>query len=274
MLWFKRAFFNVALQLALILFMPQASARTFAPDFMELSGANSSIDKAIEGLQSLIEQARNAAFAIEAQTNKDVKDRLDQINSIIRDAISDLKSAEDKTAEDIDRIAGKYILQISGLEAQFTRDLSGIIDQATCAVDKSLNDSLRDALGGLGRALNSNSLEITPPIMYPGEQSCSWLRRCGPVTRTFKIREPFSATFVEVRDYLNQRLETMSRDDTPIASVLVSYSMIANLAKRAGCHTNEFAAYTEVYIEYINKVRLWQRVAGVKAIIPASGAVQ
>jgi hypothetical protein len=245
-----------------------ASAHARAPDFLELLGVNNSIDKGIDGLQSVVDRARGAALAIEGQANEHAEARLNQINDVIHSAILDIKSVENKTAADIDQMVAKYMIVFSNLEAQFTQHLEELIDKITCAADVTLTESLKDALGGVGRVLNVSSIEITSPVMYSHEEYCPVIGACRPLTKIFAIREPFSATFTEVRDYLlHERLDKLSRDDTPIASILNSYLLIANLAKRAGCHTGELAAYTEVYIDYINKVQLWQRVTNDEKVV-------
>jgi hypothetical protein len=97
-----------------------ASAR----DFMDILGVNSSIDKAADQMQALIDHAREAAFALEFQTNKNATERIDQINKVILDAIKDIRAAEAKTQADIDAMLGKYLMEFKSLETDIFANLA------------------------------------------------------------------------------------------------------------------------------------------------------
>ena len=243
--------------------MPLSFAQ--ARDLMDLLGVNSSIDQAAAKMQGLIDRAREAAFALELQTNKDATSRIAQIDEVITNAIADITAVESKTQTDIDAILSKYTDAFKSLEVDAFKQLAAEIDHAECAADKTLNQHMQDTLGSFGRLINTNSFEIVPPLMYANEQECGFLG-CGHPSKVFKVDAPdFTNTYTEVRGYINSRLN-QSRDDTPIASVLRSYNIIASVANRAGCLTNLHEEYAEEAAPYMAKIKMWERVTGEKGV--------
>ena len=244
-------------------------SQSYAASLTDLLGVNQSIDKAVLGMQAIVDQARDAAFAIEAQTNKDVTDRLNQVDAIVEKTISEVKALEAQTFADADALVASVnalilneLAQVSALEKKFVSDLALLIDQAECKVDLSVNEALKDALGGVGKFLGTNRIEVTPPVMYAGERKSlcvPGLQNCE-ISRTFALKTPFSATYFEIRDYLIGRLDG-ARDDTPIESVVSTYQYIAELAKRTGCFMRgSESTYDEDFVFYITKARQWQIV--------------
>ena len=65
----------------------------------------------------------------------------------------------------------------------------------------------------------------------------------------------------ELRNYLDDRVSKMG-DDTPISSILTSYNIIANFAKRTGCLTGLHEAYAAVAQTYMAKIKQWQGATG------------
>jgi hypothetical protein len=237
-----------------------------ARDLMDLLGVNPSIDKAAGQMQGLIDAARQATAALEFQTDKDAKDRIDQINKLIQSAIADIQSVENKTKDDIDQMLQKYLAAFQSLKDDCFAKLTQAISDAECAVDKTLNQSMQDSLGAFGRLINTNSFVVNPPLMYPNEQECGFFG-CGPPSQVFKIDSTdFANTYQQVRDYLNGRLKG-SQDNTPIASILRSYNLIANTASRAGCLTHLQLEYAKEAAPYMAKIKLWERVTGEPGVI-------
>jgi hypothetical protein len=240
-----------------------------AASLTDLLGINDSIDRTIHGMQAIVDQARDAALAIEAQTNQDVTARLSQINAIIDKTVVDVKAIESRIFADtnqlviqVNALLSDRLSDIGSLEKQFVNDLAVMIDKAECAVDLSLSQALKDALGGIGKFLGSNRIEITPPIMYAGEHTdfcVSAIQNCE-ISRIFTIKTPFSTTYFEIRDYFIGRLNGV-RDDTPIQSIVTTYQYLAALAKRTGCFMRgSETSYDEEFIYYISKARQWNIV--------------
>jgi gas vesicle protein len=237
-----------------------------ARDFMDVIGVNSSIDHATDQMQALLDHAREAAFALELQTNNHAKERIEQIDKVVQDAIHDIQSVEDKTQADIDRILSKQLRALKSLETDTFAELSDTIEKAECAADKTANVYVQDMLGSFGRLIDTNTFELEAPPMFAGEQDCGIIR-CDNVKKTFKINSAdFAVTYRDLRQYLLDRLNS-SRDDTPISSVLRSYYIIANTAKRAGCLTNLHQEYASEAAPYMAAIKTWEDVTGEPGVV-------
>ena len=103
----------------LLLTLQQVPA-VHASDFSEILGVNHSIDKAAADMQLLLNQARESASALELQANRDGKERIKDIDNLVKSAIDDIKKVEDKSKRDIDNILSKYT-------DEFKRPVSAII---------------------------------------------------------------------------------------------------------------------------------------------------
>jgi hypothetical protein len=90
----------------------------------------------------------------------------------------------------------------------------------------------------------------------------------SPITKTFSIRQPFYATFNEIEHYLIVDRLSQSQDYTPIASIVDTYQVLANLATRGGCLDHDKSGYIPRYTFYWNKVAMWKRLAGEGVTIP------
>jgi len=109
-----------------------------ASDFMDLIGVNKSIDRSIAGLQSAVDRARDAGFALEAQADKYGQKRLAQVDEIVQRAMADFRRLVQVSFDQVDAIAQKYILQLMSLEKAIMTDLSAKIQELECAVNRSL----------------------------------------------------------------------------------------------------------------------------------------
>ena len=214
----------ILLVLTVFFVLPRAANAALS----DLLGVNKSIDDAVNGMQAVVDTARDAALAIEAQTNQDVTNRLQQVDGVIAKTVSEVKELETKGITDSKELIDKVnaaiaarINDVSSLENKFKLDLADLIYKAECAGDKTLNGNLKDALGSVGRLLGTNEILITPPVMYAGESKSI----CVPalfdcrITTSFPIRTPFSETYIDIRDYLLNRLNG-AREDTPIESIV------------------------------------------------------
>ena len=250
---------------ALLLWLATVSAPNPAiagSDLMGLLGINDSIDRTIDGLQSLIDRAREAGFALEAQADNIARQRLEQVDKIVQDAISEVNRLEKRTAEDVTRILDKTTKEVNTLEQRIMSDLGQLIEKASCAGDMLLTDNLRDALGRLGVLFGTHTIEISPPVLFVGEQSCwffCW--RVKPLKKEFTIDPGFEATYSEIERYLLGRLDSL-RNDTPVSSVLRTYSLLAKMANRATCLSPRKQAYNEKYVRYMYMIKQWEMVFG------------
>ncbi|MGR9503667.1 hypothetical protein ACU8MW_08115 [Rhizobium leguminosarum] len=243
------------------------SAPTYA-SVLGLLGVDSTVDHAFDRMQGAIDKAKGAALAIEAQTNEDATARLAQIQSIADETVrkvSDLEKQSFKDAADfsdhLDALVDGELKKVDLLETQFMNELSHKIREVECTADRVLNAQLKDALGGLGAILGTHEIALTPAILYPDEH-----RRCGlyyakcRLTATFPVREPFTETYKEIKAYLEDRMSNL-REDTPASSVVDTYALIADLAKRTTCFTQaNDLKYEAEFAHYNSLVRQWNEV--------------
>jgi hypothetical protein len=231
--------------------------------------AGSTIDHAMDRADQVVSEARNAALAIEAQTNEDVTARLDQVQDILNNTQKGLAALEKQTFVDmadltnrIEVILKRQQEQIGALEQTFMSDLSKKIREAECASDRILQDQLKDALGKVGVLLGTHEITITPPVLYEGEHNAcgAFLLHSCRVSRTFAIYTPFSETYREIKSYLEDRLNAV-QENTPAASVVDTNALIADLAKRTTCFTlaND-QTYEAEFVKYSTVVRQWNTV--------------
>jgi hypothetical protein len=59
--------------------------------------------------------------------------------------------------------------RVNTLEQTLMRDLAVAIDKLVCAGNLLLNQSLADALGGFGKLIGANEIEISAPLLYDNE---------------------------------------------------------------------------------------------------------
>lgn len=95
-------------------------------------------------------------------------------------------------------------------------------------------------MGRFGILIGTNEIRVFPPALYPGEREGYYciLGYCATdydVYQDFHIKAPnFSATYDDIKKYLLDRLENM-RLDTPVDSLIITYSILSELARRTIC---------------------------------------
>jgi hypothetical protein len=230
--------------------------------------AGPTIDHAADRAEQIVSRARDAAMAIEAQTNEDVSERLKQVQDILTNTQKALRELEHQTFADAKDLSSQiasilvaHEKQISLLERSFMNDLSKKIREVECAADRVLQQQLKDALGKVGVALGTHEIAITPPLLFNGEHTtCGFFLRSCRVSRAFTIYTPFSETYGEIKTYLEGRLAAV-RDDTPAATIVDTNALIADMAKRTTCFTlaND-ETYEAEFVKYSAIVRRWNLV--------------
>ena len=214
----------------------------------------------VDQLNNSIDGARGAALALEQQASADGEARIKQVDTLVKAAI-------DKLNDDIehqDTIAKDFINQFDRMKDDTMVKLSDIIDTIFCKINIAMTQQMSDALGSFGKMLGTEQIEITPPVLYLGETTFMG----NEITKKFRIKTPFSATYSDIRKYLiDTRLAAM-RDDTPISSILQTYILMARLSERAGCLVGDQKGYGVEYALYWAKIGRWKRLAGEGITIP------
>jgi hypothetical protein len=205
-------------------------------------------------LNQSIDRARDGAIALEARSNADAKERLNQIDAMVQKTLDRLESDIDHQEE----VAQEFIHQFDKMRDDTLNRISDLIDQLYCGADKTITDHLTSALGPFGKLLGFNRIEISPPVLYPGERTFLG----SEVAKVFQITEPFSKTYDDINHYLLIERLGRSRDDTPIKSVLQTYLLLAQLSERAGCLVGDKKGYATRYADYWKTIRVWKNLAG------------
>jgi hypothetical protein len=226
----------------------------------DVLGLNKLSTQTMDRLQDSIDKARESGVALSHLINQQARDRLDQVNKIVQDAIKGISAEIDHA----DALAEKYIEQLRGLAAEFNRQITEHIERVFCNIAITVEQRLSQALGSVGRLLGTHTIEIISPILYPGEKTLFG----STVTKEFRIGSSFYYTFAEIERYLIVERLGQSRDDTPISSMVISYQMLANLASRGGCLDNDRSGYATRYARYMNLVAMWKRLAGDGVTMP------
>jgi len=226
--------------------------------------AGDTISKAMDQGRETVDRARDAALAIEAQTNEDVTDRLNQVQAIADEQQAKLAALEYQTFSDANQLQSRTVeilddqqTKLNSLERKFMNDLSARIRQFECSSDKILQEQLKDALGKIGVFFGSNEISITPPVLYDGEHTrCKIFWSCR-IVKVFPVRTPFAESYKEIKGYLEGRLQEV-REDTSAESVIETYSLIADFAKRTACFTEaNNQTYEREFVKYSTVVRHW-----------------
>jgi hypothetical protein len=230
-------------------------------DLPKIFGVSHAVDEGVDRFNDAVERARSAAFALEYQTNTDVKTRLDQIQEITDHTTDRVEKLEAKTSADIERILKEETARLVDLETKTMVDIDTEIRKVECSANLIVNQSIPDLLGSVGKLIGANQIEITAPVLYEGETQPFF---CGndkcKMTKTFPITTPFSSTYRDIRTYLLDRLDS-ARDDTPRYTLVVTYSVLAQFAKRTSCFfPGTEKDYVDDYEYYVNKAKQWDIV--------------
>jgi hypothetical protein len=257
----RRLSYSGVIALTACLLIDGAQTHAQIIDLPKIFGISHAVDEGVDRFNDAVERARSAVFALEYQTNSDMKTRLDQIQKIADDTLDRVENLEAKTSADIETVLKEETARLVDLETKAMVDLDTEIKQAECSVNRVVNQSIPDLLGSVGKLIGANQIEITAPVLYDGETQPFF---CGDdkcrMTKIFPITTPFSTTYRNIRTYLLDRLD-LARDDTPRYTLVVTYSVLAQFAKRTSCFfPGTEKDYIDDYEYYLNKAKQWDIV--------------
>ena len=226
-------------------------------------GYNDDIDRVIEKIDRVLEHGRQIIGQTLDKSDAIAKNHLDHIDGLETRLVSDIKGIEQNISLDIDSkikqinsIVEAAITDTSKLEKDFFDDLGKAIEKAECAVDKALNERLKNALGSVGELIGTNRIRISPPLLYPGEhkETCyfGYCSADGKISQDFDIDTPFSLTYDSIKKYLLNRLDDI-RPDTPIDSLVITYSTLSELSRRAICYHPGVERFVKDYVSFRDK---------------------
>ncbi len=230
-----------------------------------LVGLNNLVGESADEFRDSIDQINRVLLALESKANEDIRNRINQVDTVVNKTILQISALQNRTTQDVERILKTATRDLQNLEKTFMAHLSELIEKAECAAGVITLTDLERALGDFGDVLNTHRIKVSAPELYPDEKhkTCTlWLFYCPDFEREFEIKEPFNVTYVEIRDFLLDRL-SLADDKTQIDTLVTSYEYIADLANRSSCLAPSSADRLRTeYVKYLSKARHWKYVLG------------
>jgi hypothetical protein len=254
------------LVLTLLLVLNPLIARAQLIELAVLAFAGSAaVHTAGNEAQKAIDSARAAGYALLDRANDIGKQRLDQVNVIAQTAIDSLVGKSEEAAIAILDDATK---KLNALRGDIVTDINNIIWNVECGARVYTIQDLNELLGGLGRLAGTNEIELTlPKLRGPSKPwYCPWCK--DPNVVIVKIKEPFGATYVEVRDLMESAIADENiKEDTPAYYIVGTYEYLSTFARKTSCfYRNVSDEYNLYYIKYRDKAKQWRNVVDVKSV--------
>ncbi len=239
--------------LALLVALPCASHASIGDEVGRFLG-DASAGIADEFMR-VVAAAENAARAVIGEADKATQARLNQVEGIVKSTIHDIDNLADKHEDKVDRILRDRISQIQTLEKAFFADINQAIRNLECTIGRNLKDDLNVALGGFGRFLDTNTIEISPII--PVKKGFWSMLFGGSDTKKIKITRSNQYGYKQIQRYYLDHLKHVD-DDTPVDTILATYRTLAAVAFSTMCHYegNE-QSYIRDYVFYRSKHAEW-----------------
>ncbi|WP_143744726.1 hypothetical protein [Mesorhizobium prunaredense] len=240
----------------------------FSPSLARLIGVEQSIGAAGAELKAAILAAEDALQRIRREFNRDVRDRLDQVDAIVVNALEKIDVLRQEGIKDAnelmkraDQILARTAADARSLEKTIKEDLSTLIFEAECSIKRTIQETVPETFGGIARVFGGNEIVITPPVLYKGEKRWFCIGDCRIQTE-FRISQPYSETYFAVRDYLLQRLDQMP-DDGPINTVVSTYEFLGAFARRAACFVpGSEQRYIAEHMDFRDVASAWTTLLG------------
>ena len=172
------------------------------------------LGKASSELSQSLERTMAQLSILESQTNYDVQQRLEQIRSIVRDAL-------DGTQAIIDDATTRML----ALEAQINADAIKLIYRAQCATEVVLNDQLQRSFA----QLISNLKKANPGVTILG------IRVIDLDVSDIKIDYPDQA-YISTRAAVLDSLKKTVTDKSKAYDILSSYQNLERAARFTRCY--------------------------------------
>jgi gas vesicle protein len=222
------------------------------------------LEKAGDEFRESIDHAYAAASSLLGQADKIAKERLAQIDEIANRTIMDMIG---KTEEAARRILADATKMVNDLEKQIMADVKQVIWEAECAGKRIAIGDLGVALGGLGRAIGTNQIRITPPVRVL--QTPNWYAGCFWWCRdpyVVDVTEPFGETYKTVRDLMEEAIAPdQITEDTPADNLVGTYEYLSSFAKKTSCfYQGSEDRYNRAFVYYQDRAKQWNNLVDVK----------
>ena len=215
-------------------------------------GGDEAIDLAAQRANESLDKAKAAASALLAESNGDIKDRINQVDQIQKQAFDNITNLKNGTVADIVRILDDATQKANALEKVTFSDLNATIRTVECKGKVFAVEDIGNALGKFGRVLGFHEIIVTLPLV----EHQSFGRTTDE--HTFEIRQPFGQTYIEIRDYLLANVGR-STDANSAHQIVGTYEYIASLATSTTCfYQGATGIYDQEFSAYKDKAKKWR----------------
>lgn len=191
------------------------------------------------------------AEQLETQANKDITERLKQVQDIVNDALSGLSLLENKAVNDM-----------NNLEQQINYDANQFLYNLSCEAETTLNDSLQRAWDNMINQLGNSR----PGISIFGFR----LFNIGP-TVTVSILDP-DKSYWTLKEKVLTGLRTNQKEDSLAYNILSAYQNLERTAKLTVCYYKGQPEFRKKFIQEANNLEImtleWTSVVNVTNPVP------
>lgn len=268
---------TLAMLVVILFLFPLNSANALVGTLLGIGGGSLLIDDAADEMDDVIARAEQAGQALISLADDKARDRLDQIDKIVDDALSDIsKITVDFEARALGVIK-EATAELRFLEDKLMTDLSQRIFEVECGARVWALEDARIALGEMADFLDTHRLTVTPPVKVDAAKDidqristdilkiiCIWCEKEAP-ENVFKIETPFVNTYTAVKDYMLKQIDDNITPDTPSFSISHTYDFIATFAKKAQCfEATRNGGTSDEYIEYLHKANSYNKLLDIE----------
>lgn len=244
-----RKFLNSGTLVIILFIVPSAnvSAGGFLGDVWGVVTDPFKLKSASEELSASVSRTLDELRRLEQQANVDVRDRIEQVGSIV-DTVLD---ATDKNVSNLSEMADRALIKMASIERQAHQDAMDLIYRAQCLNESALMDQLQRSLA----QLIENIIASNPGVEILG------IRVVDVEFERIKIVDPDKAYLSTKRYYLD-RLQEITPSDNAY-EFLSTYQNIARFARFTRCHyieTSLAAIFVEEVAEFERLSKPWLQV--------------
>ena len=228
-------------------------------------GGSAILDQAGREFRETIDHARSAADALLGRADEIAKNRLNQIDQILKNTVGGLIGQTEEAALTLIREATK---EAAALEKEIYSDLLRVVWETECAGRRLIVGDANTTLGGLGDFLGTGQIRLSPyqrvlPDLKPWKLEC--LFDCDPYV--VDVKEPFGQTYKSVKNLMEQSIaEDLISDETPAEFIVGTYEYLSSFALKTSCfYSGSEDRYNREFVKYRELAKQWNSI--VTAII-------
>ncbi|SDU01060.1 hypothetical protein SAMN05428979_1089 [Stappia sp. ES.058] len=256
--------FPVIFTLAFSLFAFSTPATPQVGAAIGVIGGSALLDQAGREFRETVDHARAAADALLGRADEIAKNRLNQIDGILKNTVGGLIGQTETVALNIIQQATK---EISALEKEIYSDLLRVIWETECAGRRLIVGDTNTTLGRLGDFLGTGQIRLSPyqrvlPDLKRWKGEC--LFECDPYV--VDVMEPFGQTYSRVRELMEQSISDELIDgSTPAEFIVGTYEYLSSFALKTSCfYSGSEDRYNREFVKYRELAKQWNNIVTAK----------